>query len=77
MRFGSDAREKLACRTIPHCLAPELKADLRDAIQENRIRTEEQYSDWWEQEERLDTPNQHLDDLWAILLHLEHGELRL
>ena len=32
MRFGSDARDKWACRTFPHRLAPELKADLRDAI---------------------------------------------
>ena len=41
MRFKSDARDKWACRTFPHRLAPELKADLRDAIREKRIRTEE------------------------------------
>ena len=29
MRFGSDARDKWACRTFPHRLAPELKADLK------------------------------------------------
>ena len=35
MQFGSDARDKWACGIFPHCLAPELKADLRDAIREN------------------------------------------
>ena len=30
-----------------------------------------------EQEERVDAPNQKLDDLWAIPLHLERWELRL
>ena len=35
MRFTSDARDKWACHTFPHRLAPELKADLRDAIREN------------------------------------------
>ena len=77
MRFGSDARDKLACRTFPHHLDPELKADLRDAIRENRIRTEEQCFDWLEQAETVDTPNEKLDDLWAIRLNLERGELRL
>ena len=32
MRFGWDARDKWACRTFTHRLAPELKADSRDAI---------------------------------------------
>ena len=32
IRFGSDAQDEWACRTFPHRLAPELKADLRDAI---------------------------------------------
>ena len=77
MWFGSGARDKWACRTFPHLLAPKLKADLRDAIQEKMIRTEEQCLDWLEQEERVDTPNQKLDDLWAIPLNLERGELRL
>ena len=77
MRFGSDARDKWACRTFPHCLAPELKADLRDAIRERRIRMEEQCLDCLEQEERVDTPKQKLDDLWAIPVNLERGELRL
>ena len=58
MRFRSDAGDKWACRTFPHRLAPELKADLRNAIREKRIRTEEQCLDWLEQEERVDTPNQ-------------------
>ena len=64
MRLRSDVRDKWACRTFPHRLAPETKADLRDAIREKRIRAEEQYLDWLEQEERVDTPNQKLDDLW-------------
>ena len=42
MWFGSDARDKCAYCTFPHRLAPELKKDLRDAIREKRIRTEEQ-----------------------------------
>ena len=33
--------------------------------------------DWLEQEERVDTPNQKLDDLCAIPLNLERGELQL
>ena len=76
-RFRSDTRSKWACRTFPHRLAPELKADLRGAIREKRIRKEEQCLDWLEQEERVDTPNQKLDDSWAIPLNLERGELRL
>ena len=32
IRLGSDARDKWACPTFPHRLAPELKADLLDAI---------------------------------------------
>ena len=34
IRFGSDARDKWACPTFLHRLAPELKADLLDAIRE-------------------------------------------
>ena len=49
MRFRSDAQDKWACRTFPPCLAPELKADLRDAIREKSICTEEQCFDWLEQ----------------------------
>ena len=58
-----DARDKWACRTFPHRLASELKADLRDQIWEERISTEEQCLDCLEQEERVDAPNQKLDDL--------------
>ena len=56
MRFGSDARDKWACRTFPHRLAPELEADLRGAFWEKRFHTEEQCLDWSEQEEKMDTP---------------------
>ena len=72
-----DACDKWACRTWPHRLAMELKAYLRDQIQEKRISTEEQCLDWLEQEERVDAPTQRLDDLRSIPLHLERGELRL
>ena len=77
MRFGSDVRNKWACCSFPHFLAPELSADLRDATREKRIRTEEQCLDWLEQEERVDTPNQKLDSLRGIPLNLERGEQRL
>ena len=56
MRFGSNARDKWACRTFPHRLAPDLKAHLRDTIQEKKISTEEQCLDWLEWEEKVDTP---------------------
>ena len=59
-----DACDKWACRTLPHRLASELRADLRDQIREKRISTEEQCLDWLEQDERVDAPNQRLDDLW-------------
>ena len=72
-----DARDKWACRTFPHDLALELKADLRDSIREKRISTEEQCLDWLEQEERVDAANQKLDNFWSIPLNLERGELRL
>ena len=72
-----DARDKWASRIFPHRLASELKADLRDPIREKRISMEEQCLDWLEQEERVDAPNQTLDDLWSIPLNLECGELRL
>ena len=72
-----DARDKWACRTFPHRLASELKADLLDRIREKRISTEVQCLDWLEQEERVDAPNQKLDDLWSVPLKLERGELRL
>ena len=71
------ARDKWACRTFAHRLASQLKADLRDQIQERRISTEGQSLDWLEQEERIDAPNQTLDDPWSLPLNLELGELRL
>ena len=60
LRLGSDARYASACRAFPNLSAPELKADLRDAIREKRIRTEEQCLDWLEQEEGVDTPTEGL-----------------
>ena len=77
MRFGSDGRDMWACGTFPHRLAPKLKEDLRCATRQKRIRAEEQCLDCLEQEERVDTPNQKLDDLWAIPLNLKRGEWRL
>ena len=50
-QMRQDACDKWACRTFPHRLASELKADLRDQIREKRISTEEQCLDWLEQEE--------------------------
>ena len=60
-----EIRDKWACRTFPHRLGSEPKADLRDLISEKRISTEEQCLDWLEQEEGVDAPNQKLDDLWS------------
>ena len=72
-----DARDKWACRTFPHRLASELKADLRDQIRGKRISTEEHCLDGLEQEEGVDAPDQKSNDLWSIPLNLERGELRL
>ena len=72
-----EIRDKWACRTFPHRLASELKADLRDQIREKRNNTQEQCLGWLEQEERVDAPNQKPDDVWSIPLNLEGGELRL
>ena len=47
MRFGLAARDKWERRTFLHRLALELKADLRYAIRDKRIRTEEQCVDWF------------------------------
>ena len=58
-------------------LASELEADLRDQIREKKISTEEQCLDWLEQEEKVDAPNQTLDNLRSIPLNLERGELPL
>ena len=69
--------DKWACRTFPHRLASELKADLRDQIREKRISTEEKCLDWSEQEERVDATDQKSDDLRSIPPNFERGELRL
>ena len=53
-----NARERLACRPFQHCLASDLKAELRDQIREKRISMEEQCLDWLEQEEGANAPNQ-------------------
>ena len=72
-----DMRDEWACRTFPHRLASELKADLCDQIREKRMNTEDHHLDWLEQKERVDAPNQKLDDLWSTPLNFERGELRL
>ena len=69
-------RDKLACRTFPPRLAQNLKEELRDRIRERAIRTEQACLQWLEDEERVDAPNQKLEDLWSISLLLERGELR-
>ena len=70
-------RDKWVCRTFPHRLAQDLKEDLRDQIREGLIQTEQACLQWLEDEERVDAPNQKLEDLWSTLLPLESGELRV
>ena len=70
-------RDKWVCRTFPHRLAQDLKEELRDQIREGLIQTEQACLQWLEDEERVDAPNQKLEDLWSILLPLERGELRV
>ena len=70
-------RDKWVCRTFPHRLPQDLKEELRDQIREGLIRTEQACLQWLEEEERVDAPNQKLEDLWSILLPLERGELRV
>ena len=70
-------RDKWVCRTFPHRLAQDLKEELRDQIREGLIRTEQACLQWLEDEERVDAPNQKLEDLWSIPLPLERGELRV
>ena len=70
-------RDKWVCRTFPHRLAQDLKEELRDQIREGLIRTEQACLQWLEDEERLDAPNQKLEDLWSIPLPLDRGELRV
>ena len=70
-------RDKWVCRTFPHHLAQDLKEELRDQIREGLIRTEQACLQWLEDEERVDAPNQKLEDLWSIPLPLDRGELRV
>ena len=70
-------RDKWVCRTFPHRLAQDLKEELRDQIREGLIRTEQACLQWLEDEERVDAPNQKLEDLWSIPLPLNRGELRV
>ena len=70
-------RDKWVCRTFPHRLAQDLKEELRDQIREGLIHTEQPCLQWLEDEERVDAPNQRLQDLWSIPLQLDRGELRV
>ena len=70
-------RNKWVCRTFPHRLAQDLKEELRDQIREGVIQTEQTCLQWLEDEERVDAPNQKLEDLWSIPLPLERGKLRV
>ena len=70
-------RGKWVCRTFPHRLAQDLKEELRDQIREGLMQTEQACLQWLEDEERVDAPNQKLEDLWSIPLPLERGELRV
>ena len=70
-------RDKWVCRIFPHRLAQDLKVELRDQIREGLIRTEQACLQWLEDEERVDAPNQKLEDLWSIPLPLDRGELRV
>ena len=70
-------RDKWVCWTFPHRLAQDLKEELRDQIREGLIHTEQACLQWLEDEERLDAPNQKLEDFWSIPLQLDRGELRV
>ena len=70
-------RDKWVCRTFPNRLAQDLKEELRDQIREGLIRTEQACLQWFKDEERVDAPNQKLEDLWSIPLPLDRGELRV
>ena len=70
-------RDNWVCRTFPHRLAQDLKEELRDQIREGLIQTEQACLQWLEDKERVDAPNQKLEDLWSIPLPLERGELRV
>ena len=68
-------RDNWVCWKFPHRLAQDLKEELKDQIREGVIQTEQAYLQWLEDEERVDAPNQKLEDLWSIPLPLERGEL--
>ena len=70
-------RDKWVCRTFPHRLVQDLKEELRDQIREGVIQTEQACLQLLEDEERVDAPNQKLENLWSIPLPLERGELRV
>ena len=70
-------RDQWVCRTFPHRLTQDLKEELRDQIREGVIQTVQACLQWLEDEERVDAPNQKLEDPWSILLPLERGELRV
>ena len=70
-------RDKWVCWTFPHRLAQDLKEELRDQIREGLFQTEQACLKWLEDEERVDAPEQKLEDLWSIPLPLERGELRV
>ena len=70
-------RDKWVCRTFPHTLVQDLKEELRDQIREGLIQTDQACPQWLEDEERVDAPNQKLEDLWSIPLPLECEELRV
>ena len=70
-------RDKWVCRTFPHRLVQDLKEELRDQIRERVTQTEQACLEWLEDEERVDAPNQKLEDLWSFPLPLERGELRV
>ena len=70
-------RDKRACRTFLQRLAQDLKEEHRYRIREGAIRTEQACLQWLEDEERVDAPNQKLEDLWSIPLPLKGGELRV
>ena len=70
-------RDKWVCRTFTQRLAQDLKEELRDQIREGLIQTEQACLQLVEDKERVDAPNQKLEDLWSIPLPLKRGELRV
>ena len=64
-------RDKWVCRTFPHRLAQDLKEELRDQICEGLIQTEQACLQWLEDKERVDAPNQKLEDWCAAARGVE------